>query len=260
MLSLGPQLAAGQSFSLGVGDVVKIAVYGQEDLTTVTRISEGGMITFPLIGEVRIGGMSTPDAERKIERLLIDRGFVKQAQVSIFLEQRRQTLTNSVTILGQIARPGIYPLQDISGEGVQTVIDLLAMAGGTNEDAADHLYLMSNKKGAKGKKVRIDLAALMKGGDIERYNLKLNGGDIVLVPGMDVFYIYGQVNRPGRYRLERDMTVMQALSVGGGVTDRGSESGITVNRSEKSGVNSLKVDLSDRLQVDDVIYVKESIF
>jgi len=258
MMFFGCQQAAGASFSLGVGDIVRITVYGQEDLSTVTRIAEGGKITFPLIGEVKIGGMSTPEAERTIERLLIDRGYVKKAQVSIFLEQRRQTLTNSVTILGQVARPGKYSLQDLTGEGVQTVVDLLAMAGGTNVDAADHLLLM--KGGAKNNKVRIDLVELMRGGDLQKYNLKLSGGDIVLVPGMDVFYIYGQVNRPGRYRLERNMTVMQALSVGGGVTDRGSESGIVVNRRDKSSVRSIKADLTDELQIDDVIYIKESIF
>lgn len=258
MIFFGCQQAMGQSFSLGVGDVVRITVYGQEDLTTVTRITEGGKITFPLIGEVKIGGLSTPEAERTIERLLIDRGFVKKAQVSIFLEQRRQTLTNSVTILGQVARPGKYSLQEISGEGVQSVIDLLAMAGGTNVNAADHLLLVRSK--AKNKKVRIDLVELMRGGELKKYNQKLSGGDVVLVPEMDVFYIYGQVNRPGRYRLERDMTVMQALSVGGGVTDRGSDSGVLVNRRDGSSVRSVKADLADELHVDDVIYVKESIF
>lgn len=260
LVFFGGQQATGETFSLGIGDVVRIAVYGQPDLTTVARIAESGKISFPLIGEVKIGGLSTADAERAIEKLLVNRGYVKQAQVNIFIEQRHQTLTNSVTILGQVARPGKYPLQEVSGEGVQTLIDLLAMAGGANVNAADHLFLIEAEDSGKSKKVNIDLISLMRGGELQKYNLTLGGGDIVLVPEMDVFYIYGQVNRPGRYRLERNMTIMQALSVGGGVTDRGSETSILLNRRDEAGVKSISVDLTDELHVDDVIYVKESFF
>lgn len=116
-LIYGGQQAIAQAFSLGAGDVIRITVYGQPDLATTSRIAETGQINFPLIGDVTIGGLSTAQAERNIAKLLNDRGLVRNAQVSIFLEQRRQTLTNSVTILGQVARPGKYSLQEVSGEG-----------------------------------------------------------------------------------------------------------------------------------------------
>jgi len=257
-LIYGGQQAIAQAFSLGAGDVIRITVYGQPDLATTSRIAETGKINFPLIGDVTIGGLSTAQAERNIAKLLNDRGLVRNAQVSIFLEQRRQTLTNSVTILGQVARPGKYSLQEVSGEGVQTLIDLLAIAGGTNANAADYLIVVK-KEGDGHKRIRVDLVALLREGEL-KYNYSLGGGDVVLVPEMEVFYIYGQVEKPGRYRLEPDMTVMHALSVASGVTDRGSEKGLLLKRRGKGGMKSSGAGLTDKLQAGDVIYVKEGLF
>ena len=251
-------IVASTSSLLGAGDVVKITVYGQPDLTTMTRIGGDRKITFPLIGDITIGGLTTAQAESSIATQLKNRGYVKNAQVSIFVEQRIQTMTNSVTILGQIERAGKYPVEEASVEGVQTLVDLLAVAGGTNENAADHLLLIK-KEGKGQKKVHVDLAALLRNGDLKQNHI-LGGGDIVLVPEMDVFYIYGQVHRPGRYRLERGMTVMQAISVASGITDRGSEGSVALKRRSDGDVKSSSAKLTDMLQADDVIYVKESLF
>ncbi len=255
----GPLARAGDATLLGAGDVVKISVYGQPDLATTTRIAESNKITFPLIGDVAIGGLSTANAEEKISYLLTSGGFVKNAQVNIFVEQRLQTLANTVTILGQVARPGKYPLQTGTVEGVENLIDLLAAAGGTNDSAADYL-VMIKKNGKKETKTRVDLIALLQEGSVDKFNYTLEGGDVVFVPEMDVFYVYGQVQRPGRYRLERNMTVMQALSVGGGITDRGSEKGIQIKRRVKDSTATIDAKPTDQLVKDDVIYVKESLF
>lgn len=257
LISVG-QHAVADTYPLGAGDVIKITVYGQPDLTTVTRIAEDGKITFPLVGDVKIGGLSAAQSERSIAELLQAKGIVKNPQVNIFLDQRSQTLANSVTILGQVANPGKYPVQDISVGGVQTLVDLLAMAGGTNENAADHLLLVKIE-GDGQKKIRVDLVKLIRDGELDS-NYSLSGGDIVLIPEMDVFYIYGKVAKPGRYRLERGMTVMQALSVASGVTERGSEKGVVVKRRGEDGIQSLNSALTDNLQADDVIYVKEALF
>ena len=92
-------------------------------------------------------------------------------------------------------------------------------------------------------------------------NVEVGDGDLIYVPRMDVFYIYGEAQRPGSYRLQRNMTVMQALSLGGGVTPRGTQRGIQIKRKDSGGVLiTLNADLSDGLQSDDVIYIKESLF
>jgi polysaccharide export outer membrane protein len=253
------EFALAESLSLGAGDTIRITVYGQPDLATTTRIPENGRITFPLIGDVAVGGISTSQAERKISEILGKRGLVRNAQVSIYLEERSRNLSNSITILGQVAHPGKYPLQEVSVEGVKTIVDLLAISGGTNEKAADYLYVIKNK-GGRSVKSKIDLNALLKEGKIDN-NAILEGGDVVLVPEMDVFYIYGQVARPGRYRLEPDMMVMQALSVAGGLTERGSEKGISLQRRDGEGrLRDVDINLADQLRAGDVLYVEEGFF
>lgn len=264
MVIMGCLLVAGGAGAtdtslLGAGDVVRITVYGQPDMTTVVRIAETNNISFPLIGDVVIGGLSAAVAENKIARLLSSKGFVKNAQVNIFVEQRLQTLNNTVTILGKVARPGKYPLQSATAEGVQTLIDLIASAGGATESAASHVFLVK-MQGDVPEKIRVDLIGILGEGSFKQSNHRLEGGDIVFVPEMDVFYIYGQVQRPGRYRLERGMTVMQALSVGGGITERGSEKGIQIKRRVEGAMTTLDVKPVDELLKDDVIYVKESLF
>jgi len=252
-----PASAADQT-TLTPGDVVRITVYDNADLTTVARIASTGRITFPLIGDVIIGGVSTNEAEKLISRRLDQGGFVRNAQVSIFVEERSEALGPSVTILGQVKTSGRFPLRDGTTDGVQTLIDLLAIAGGVTSNAANYLFLIRQQNPAP-QKIRVDLAELLRTADIKA-NATLSNGDIVLVPEMDVFYIYGQVKRPGRYRLERGMTVMQALAVASGVSETGSEKGILLNRQGPNGLRSIESSLSDGLQPDDVLYVKERFF
>ena len=258
-LMLGHGLCDAQtSTALGPGDVIRITVYGQPDLSTLARLSENGDITFPLLGSVALEGMSTTEAERHVAGLLESRGIVRNAQVTLFLEQRNERNTEQVTILGKVDRPGKYPLQSASTQGVSSVVDLLASAGGTTDGAADSIYLMRPTDGGYAR-TKIDLIQLLQFGELSVDRSLLNG-DIVLVPETDVFYIYGQVGRPGRYPLERDMTVMQALSVASGVTDIGNENGIILRRREDTGGTETEVDIMTVLEPGDVIYVKERRF
>lgn len=250
--------SAQTSATLAPGDVLKITVYGNPDLTTVTRILPNGTISFPLIGEVSVGGRSPVDAERNIANKLSGGGLVDNAAVSIFVQERSAVVSSSVTLLGQVGRSGTYSLDPESPEGVTNVIDLLAKAGGPTEKAADYCYLIRNENG-QAKRLRVDLAELLRNGDIKA-NVPLSKGDIVLVPDMDVFYIYGEVQRPGRYRLERDMTIMQGLSVASGMTPRGNTKGIVLNRRDGAKVKSLNSDLDDHMQPNDVVYVRTAVF
>ncbi len=250
--------SAQSSAALAPGDVLKITVYGNPDLTTVTRISPSGTITFPLIGQVGVGGATVATAEQSIADRLRRGGFVGNAAVSIFVQERSTTMTSSVTLLGQVERSGTYSLDLESGQGVGSLVALLAKAGGVTEKAADYCYLIRTENG-QSRKQRVDLVDLLRNGNINA-NLPLSNADIVLVPEMDVFYIYGEAQRPGRYKLERDMTVMQGLSVASGMTPRGSAKGIVLNRQDGSAMKSLPASLDDRLQPNDVVYVKTAVF
>lgn len=258
-LIAAPRAAVAQTYAtLVAGDVVRISVYGNPDLTTVTRVLPNGTISFPLIGTVNVGGRSPVEAERLIADRLSRGGFVKNAAVSVFVQEQSTLVGATATLLGQVNHSGSYSLDPQSPEGVTTLVELLAKAGGTTVNAADYCYLIRNENGQQ-RKLRVDLADMLRNGDVKA-NLPLKDKDIVLVPEMDVFYIYGEVQRPGRYKLERNMTVMQGLSVASGLTPRGSAKGITLNRQIGSAVHSGDTNLEDKLQPNDVVYVKTAVF
>ncbi len=241
---------------LGSGDLVRITVFGQDDLQTVARVTEVGNITFPLIGEIRVAGLSNRQAEAAIATRLSGGKFVRNPQVTVFVEERVRAEGEVVTVIGQVKKPGRFAVDPTSNEGAQSIAGLLALAGGLHDEAADHLILA---KGS-GDNIRVDLVALLRDGDLSQ-NKQLSGGDIVLVPAMDIIFVYGEVSKPGRYRLDRGMTVMQAISVSGGLSERGTEKGLSIRRRNANGdIVTVKAGLNDPLQPSDVVVVDESLF
>jgi polysaccharide export outer membrane protein len=252
------QTAASAAATIQPDDVLKISVYGNPDLATTTRVMQNGTITFPLIGAVPVGGVTPAEAESRIADRLSRGGFVRNAAVSVFVDQRTAVLTRSATLLGQVGHSGQYSIDPSTPDGVTSLVALLAKAGGPTEKAADYCYLIRKENG-QPKRTRVDLIDLLQNGNIKA-DLPLSNGDIVLVPEMDVFYIYGEVQRPGQYKLERDMTIMQGLSVASGMTPRGNVKGIVLNRQENGIIASRPSELNDRLQPKDVVYVKTAVF
>ncbi len=244
--------------SIQPDDVLKISVYGNPDLATTTRVMQNGTITFPLIGVVPVGGVTPAEAESRIADRLNRGGFVRNAAVSVFVDQRSAVMTRSATLLGQVGHSGQYSIDPSTPDGVTSLVALLAKAGGPTEKAADYCYLIRKENG-QPKRTRVDLIDLLQNGNVKA-DMGLNNGDIVLVPQMDVFYIYGEVQKPGQYKLERDMTIMQGLSVASGMTPRGNIKGIVLNRQENGIIASRPSELNDRLQPNDVVYVKTAVF
>ena len=244
-------LAHAEDIQLGAGDVLKISVYGNPDLTLETRISENGSITCPLIGDGAIAGMSTSNAEKKIGGLLESGAFLRKAQVNIIVTA---LTSQQVSVLGQVNRPGRYPI-----DGRRTLTDLIALAGGATPDGGDTVTVVRNRNGKSTRDV-IDLLEIIRSGDTKQ-NIELAGGDLVYVERAPRFYIYGEVQRPGQFKVERNMTVLQALSVGGGLTLRGTERNIRIKRRDSAGVMQvITAKHDDLVQVDDVVYVQESLF
>lgn len=247
----GASLAHAADVLLGPSDVVKISVYGNPDLSLETRISQSGTITFPLLGQVVVGGLPVAAAESKIAALLVSGGYVKKPQVNILVTEPQSRL---ISVLGQVNKPGRYPV-----EGKQGLIDILALAGGVLPEGGDIVYLIRQRNGVSTKET-VDLVRMMRAGDL-KLNPDLATGDVVYVERAPRFYIYGEVQKPGAYRLETGMTVQQVLSVGGGLTPRGTERGLRIKRRDASGkVVDLAAKDGDIVQIDDVIYVKESLF
>jgi polysaccharide export outer membrane protein len=251
LLTLALGTAAAGELALGTGDVVKISVYNNPDLSVETRVSASGFITFPLLGQVAVGGLSTAAAEKKVASLLVSGGYVKNPQVNIIVTLMQ---SQQVSVLGQVNRPGRYPI-----EGSRTLLDVLAQAGGISADGGDVVSLLRVREGGAAKQV-IDITDMVRRGDVAG-NLEMAGGDVIYVERAPRFYIYGEVQRPGMFRIERSMTVLQALAAGGGLTARGTERGLRIKRRDAAGkLQILDAQYDDLVQNDDVVYVRESLF
>ncbi len=240
--------AKSEDYRLGAGDLLKIAVFDHDELSIDARVSQTGNITFPLVGQVPVAGLSTRDAELLLARRLMDGAFLKLPQVSILVSEYQ---SQKVAVMGQVTKPGQYPL-----DASKKVIDVVAMAGGLlNDTAADDATLVR----ADGSRVVIDLQKLFDGDPA--MNLDIHDGDTVFVRRAPQFYIYGQVQHPGQYRLARNTTISQAISIGGGLTPRGTQRRAIVKRLDAQGKeHKYSVADEDVLQPDDVLLIKQSLF
>ncbi|MFD0667095.1 polysaccharide export protein EpsE [Ramlibacter sp. MAHUQ-53] len=243
--------AAGE-YRLGPGDAIRVQVFQNPDLSVEARVSEAGAISYPLVGSVQVGGLSLGEAERRIADALRQGRFLKSPQVNINLVQVRGS---QVAVLGQVARPGRFPLETANVRASE----MLASAGGVTPLGDDVLVVTGTRGGQPLRRV-IDIPSLFSGAAAQD-DLVLAAGDALYVPRAPVFYIYGEAQKPGPYRVERQMTVMQALAAGGGPTARGSQRRLRLHRAGPDGkVAESSPELTDLVQPGDVIYVRESLF
>ena len=251
-LSAGQVGNPGRSYLLGAGDTVRVTVFQQPDMATETRVSDAGTLTFPLLGAVEVSGLSAKQIEQKIGGLLKARGFVRDPQVTVTVSQFR---SKQISVLGHVNRPGRYALE----EGAYNLTDILALAGGTAPDASDTVILVRMREGKTiTLEVNIPLLFHSNGALVSP---EVIGGDTIFVDRYPYFYIYGEVQRPGVYRLENRLSVMQALSLGGGFTMRAAKGSIQINRRDKDGkIKSFIAQYDDLLMPDDVMFIKESLF
>jgi len=246
-----PDEGGGKGLVLGEGDVIAFNMFGQPDMATTTLVSPEGRVSLPLVGNVQVGGLTPSDAEGRITAAYREGGYFKDPQVNVTVEEYR---SQQVSVLGAVNRPGRYPLKTQT-----TVLDALAQAEGVKPEGARTAILIRKREG-EARRYRVDLDEMVsESGALE--SLTLQAGDVLYVPEAELFYIYGEVQRPDAYPLRPGMTVMQALSVGGGVTDKGSNSRIEIRRTGPDGeMQRIDPALTDRVREGDVIFVKERFF
>lgn len=244
--------ALSQDYVLGEGDVLTISVFGQPDLKSVVRISGDGMVTLPLIGQVRAAGKSVDALSGAIEERLAD-GYLVEPQVTIFIDEFRNL---KATILGGVRSPGLYELK-----GQTSLLELISRAGGLVENADNEAIIQRNRSNPEEKEViTIDLTDLMKKGQMH-LDLTILNGDHVFIPQKRVFYVTGQVARPNAYGYESGITVIQALTKAGGFSDKAAPRRISIIRTIDGNEQLLKnVNMNDQVYPDDVIVVPESYF
>lgn len=260
MIALGglPAAAYAQSlpsradYVLGAGDVVKFNVFQNVDLSVETRIGESGAISYPLIGLVKIAGLTSTQAELLVSKRLKDGNFLQNPSISMVITQFR---SQQVSVLGSVNRPGRYPLETTG----MKLSEVLAQAGGIAQGGSDSVIINTDKQGQRVR-VEIDVAAMFLSGDFSN-DVALQAGDIIYVHRGNSFYVHGQVQRPGSYPIERGMTVGQALARSGGLAPRGRERGIRITRIEASGPpKTFEPKMDDLIKSDDLIFIPESVF
>lgn len=241
---------------LNDGDLVRISVYGNPDLTTEVKVAASGMLNFPLIGEVKVGGLSAPETEQLIANRLMQEGYLRQAQVNVIV---LQSSNQQVSILGQVMKPGKYSIES----GAKTLFDFIALSGGVSAKGSSVITIIRMAE-SPPKRISVNIDQLYLKSSVEmvkRTNIKMIAGDIIYVPEAPMFYVLGEANRPGTYRYKPNMTVAQAISAGGGVSARGTIRDIEIDRRNEEGkLVKLRASLSTEILADDVIIIQERLF
>lgn len=243
---------AAEEYKLGAGDTVRITAYNNTDLTTEARIAEDGSIPFPLLGRVTLGGLTKSGAEQKLSQQLTEGGFLRQAAINLtVLEYRSQ----QVSVLGAVGKPGKYPISSAT-----SVLDILAEAGGIAENGSSVIRLVRRNANGESVQHEVDLNRAMAAGNVNA-DLAVTNGDVIFVAEQPIFYIYGEVQKPGEYPLKQAMTMRQAIAIGGGLTEKGTERRLRVSRKNKTGkLEVYRAELSDLVAPGDVLQVKEALF
>jgi polysaccharide export outer membrane protein len=238
--------------SIGVGDMVRVTVFRNPELTTETRVTDQGTIAFPLLGDVPVAGLTPSQVSRKIADKLSTGRFVVNPEVQVTM---MQVNSRQVSVLGNVNKPGRYPIDNVNTR----LTDFIAAAGGVAAPGSDLITIVSVRDG-KAAKRDVDLSQMFVSGDIAA-NTDLQPGDTIYVHRAPMVYVYGEVQKAGAYRLEPHMTVMQAIAMGGGLTPRGTQRGLKIHRRGADGhVQQINARLTDEVKVDDVVYVDESLF
>lgn len=239
-------------YKLGPGDSIKVQVYQNPELGLEARVSETGVVNYPLVGPVQIGGLTLSEAEGRIAQALKQGNILKAPQVNINIVQVRG---NQVAVLGEVQKPGRFPLETTTVR----VSELIASAGGVTQNGDDVAVVTGNRNGQPFRKT-IDVPSLFSGAGAAD-DIVVQPGDTIFIAKAPTYYIYGEAQKPGHYRVERNMTVMQAIAAGGGVTPRGSQSRVRLMRKDASGQTvEMSPRLTDVVQPGDVLFVRESLF
>lgn len=245
------QGAASGDYRLSPGDSIKVQVYQNPELSFEIRLPESGIVNYPLVGPVQLGGLTVGQAEQSIAKALQKENILKAPQVNINVAQVRGS---QVAVLGEVNKPGRFPLETMN----MRVSEIIAAAGGVTQNGDDRVVVTGQRNGQPFRR-EVDVQALFAGRTTD--DLTLQAGDTIFVSKAPTFYISGEAQKPGTYRIERGMTVQQAVAAGGGITNRGSMGRIRITRSQPDGQKvTMDPRMSDVVQAGDVIVVRESIF
>ena len=243
-------------YVVGEGDLLKITVYENPDLTTEARVGGDGKISFPLVGEVMVTGKTSAEIEKHMAGLLED-GYIMKPHVTVFIEEYK---SKKVTVLGEFVKPGLVELR-----GNATLMEVISSAGGVTPNAGETLFIQRQifRGGTSEKEditVTIDLKRLLEEGDVTA-NAPVQDGDSIYVPRASFVYVTGEVKTPGAYKITKGLTVLKAITLAGGFSDKAWKGNTKIIRKNKEGDEiTTKVAMDAMILPDDVIMVPLSFF
>jgi polysaccharide export outer membrane protein len=251
-------------FKIGPKDLLEISVFGVQDLNRTVRVSEDGMITLPLIGEVSVEGLTKTEIEKKLSQLLEEK-YVQNPQLMVFI---REYQSKKVSIIGAVRTPGPYELL-----GRQTLLQIISQAGGITNEAGDEIIILRELPDGKGISLHIMIEELILKGDA-KLNVSLEPNDVISIPidKMVKIYVFGQVRNPGALEVRKSHipTLLQVIAQAGGFSERASKSGVLIKRIDANGKETKqKVNVKDvikgkkkdiQLLENDIVFVPETMF
>jgi len=217
---------------LEAGDLVEVGVYNVPELTTKARVSSKGEIYLPLIDYVHVGDLTVDEAQALIQKRLEDGGFVRSAHVTIFVDE---SASQGVTILGEIAKPGLYPAL-----GDRKLYDMISVAGGFTPSAGRKVSII--REHTEGGSITVNLPRNLA--DDLQDNVEIRPGDTISVPKAPIIYVVGDVNHPSGFMIDdNELTVLKALALAGGSTRTSALNRTKILRQTPSGLQEIPVDL-----------------
>jgi len=253
-----------EEYKIGPKDLLEINVFELPELNQTVRVTEDGSISIPLVGNVKIEGLTKDEVEKKLADLL-EQKYLKKARVSVFIKEYQ---SKRVAVIGAVEDPGMYELV-----GRMTLLQMISKAGGFTEKASNELFVLREEESGAADTIRIDLEDLLINGNQE-LNIPLQANDVINVPVDKIInvYVFGEVNKPGALAVKtsKGITLLQAIAQAGGTAEGASKSGIIIKRKDKKTGREIKikVNLKDiikgkkpdiALQEGDVVYVPEKI-
>ncbi|MCL7489370.1 MAG: polysaccharide biosynthesis/export family protein [Desulfobulbaceae bacterium] len=249
-LAVSVGITRATDYILGPGDVIRISVYDNDDLLTITRVSDDGMIAMPLLGQIKIEGLTVSQAADLITKRLAD-GYIINPQINIFIQEFR---SKKAIVLGRVNKPGLMVMS-----GPTTLLELISQAGGLEDDFGETVTIKRKAKG-EDNVILVNLKLLTEGGDLSQ-NIAIQDGDTVYVSKAGMCYVTGEVKSPNAYKCGESMTVLKLITLAGGFTGKASRSGVRIVRMVDGSEQVFEKAAMDMVvQPDDVIIVPESFF
>jgi polysaccharide biosynthesis/export protein len=268
-------LADYRDYTVGPEDLLEIVFLGADDLNREVRVSGQGEVSLPLVGDVKVGGISTEEIEKHLRQLYQKGEFLNNPQITVRVKEYRN---QRVMVTGAVVRPGSYELI-----GPRSLLEMLGKAGGLQANAGEMVHIIRSQsasdlsKSLKGTPAKsfapgtetivVDLRRLLLQGGMD-LNLPIKNGDIVHVPPAQSAYVLGAVLKPGSVVVKDNLTVAQAVAMAGGLNPQLFSNNITVLRLDESGnPTTLPLNLGQvtkgmepdiPLRANDIVFVKES--